>query len=223
MEPGDILRPADFAVGELVQARDKPAPHWYNAKVIGKTGGRVRIAFTGYPASHNKTFKESDEAIRVPISAAALKLERTAQPFGGRTVGLRADGTWDVERILSIKGEGARKMALVRWAGWGPSYDAWRPVKHIEASLVEAYEYEQETSKKGKPLKQSRAPFTAELTAGLSVAATDVWQENASGILDAIKMDAAAKIKNVKEPIAELRIATCRPVSIHGTPHALQL
>jgi hypothetical protein len=41
------------------------------------------------------------------------------------------DGTtyWEVESLLSRRGSDARRSYLVRWAGFGPEWDTWEPVR----------------------------------------------------------------------------------------------
>jgi hypothetical protein len=43
-----LLAPKKLSVNDLVQARDTDG-HWYNAKVIGKSGRGASVAVTGSP------------------------------------------------------------------------------------------------------------------------------------------------------------------------------
>jgi hypothetical protein len=55
------------------------------------------------------------------------------------------DGTvyWEIESLTNRRGTGARRQYLVRWAGFGPEYDTWEPVKMLMEDvpdLVETYD-----------------------------------------------------------------------------------
>ena len=76
--PGDLLSPADLAVGSLVQARD-PSDIWYNAEVLEKLivdgEDAVTIRYTGFGPASDETFVAADERIRKRIPFAALRRE----------------------------------------------------------------------------------------------------------------------------------------------------
>ena len=71
MAPGDLIAPGDLEVDDLVQARD-PGGHWYNAKVIKKTGRganvAVKVTYVGFSRSHDEKFTSSARAGRSSCS-----------------------------------------------------------------------------------------------------------------------------------------------------------
>ena len=79
-----LLQPKDVAVGDLVQARD--GTHWYNAKVIAKTGRGASIAavvrFIGFSESHNAKFTAAMQGMRKRLSRAYLQQERMEALWG---------------------------------------------------------------------------------------------------------------------------------------------
>ena len=119
-----LVEPKDLAVGALVQARDSTG-YWYNAKVIAKTGRGAShaalVRFIGFSKSHDAKFTAGAEALRERVNAAELRAEREAQYFQGRTEGRKADGTWEIERVLKV----VRGQCLIRWKYWGPEWDSW--------------------------------------------------------------------------------------------------
>jgi hypothetical protein len=101
--------------------------------------------------------------LRKRMSASYLKLERIKAQWGGRTKGLNADGTFEVERILARVGRRFR----VRWAGWGSEWDSVVAKSDIDSATVEEFE-EEERAAAEPPAKTPAVPFTELLTANES-------------------------------------------------------
>ena len=139
-----LVEPKDLAVGALVQARDSTG-YWYNAKVIAKTGRGAShaalVRFIGFSKSHDAKFTAGAEALRERVNAAELRAEREAQYFQGRTEGRKADGTWEIERVLKV----VRGQCLIRWKYWGPEWDSWE--KGIDREIIAEFKEEQEITK----------------------------------------------------------------------------
>ena len=158
-----LLQPKDVAVGDLVQARD--GTHWYNAKVIAKTGRGASIAavvrFIGFSESHNAKFTAAMQGMRKRLSRAYLQQERMEALWGEKPAGLNADGTFEVERILSREG---KKSFVVRWAGWGSEYDSVVAKADIDSAMVNKFEEEERVAAE-PPAKTPAVPFTELLTA----------------------------------------------------------
>lgn len=95
--PGTILRPQDVGVGDRLNARARDG-HWWPAKVIMKRGKGARtiitVNYTGFSARHNEEKRAADDALRVSLCRAALRLERDTEIYNGRIDKRNADGTW---------------------------------------------------------------------------------------------------------------------------------
>jgi len=123
-----LLQPKDVEVGD--------GEHWYNAKIVLKTGRGKRVGavvrYIGFPEKYNAKFTTGMEGLRKRMPRAHVNLERVKAQckaqWGGSTVGLNADGRFEVERILERVGRGFR----VRWAGWSSDYDSYVPRAQID-------------------------------------------------------------------------------------------
>ena len=69
----------------------------------------VTVNYNGFPATQDERFTALMGALREPLSKADLKLEQKqkqieleAARYGGSTVGLNPDGTWDIERVVNF-------------------------------------------------------------------------------------------------------------------------
>ena len=47
-------------------------------------------------------------------------------------VQVRAGRRYDVEKVLKYKGSGKKRLALVKWKGYGDKFNTWEPVKNIK-------------------------------------------------------------------------------------------
>ena len=104
-------------------------------------------------------------SLRQPLSAADLKLERKAKllelevaRYGGSTVGLNADGTWEIERVLKKSG----KRFLIRWKGWTEEHDSLVSRKALTRATLEEFE-EREEIVAARKERKTRPPFTQSL------------------------------------------------------------
>ena len=217
MTPVDLIPTADLEVGDRIQALEPPSIYWYDAKVISKSddGAEVTVTYRGFPASHNRSLRDGDEAVRESLDPASLKRERAAAPFGGRTVGLRADGTWTIERILSRSGPaaGASTRYTVRWHGWGPEWDS--VATKIPSYLVDEFEdYQAEPDECAPRPKRVRRPFSTDLTDGTEHAVRECFVgSNATELMAALKKKAIKKMAFQRDPANEKEIFAAEPVS----------
>ena len=142
--PGALIAPVELSKGDLIQALDTDG-FWYNAKVLEKresgTEHYLKVRFTGFPASHDREYREADQGLRVRLSAAALKAEYRLRIHHGRLDGLQPDGKWLVEKIIKKRRKRTGKEYLVRWAGWDNTWDTWEA--DLPAQVVEEFEDEQ--------------------------------------------------------------------------------
>ena len=44
------------------------------------------------------------------------------------------NGTFEIEKIIRTKGQGSRKLALVRWENYPPSFDSW--IKYSDVKTI---------------------------------------------------------------------------------------
>ena len=160
--PGALIAPVELSKGDLIQALDTDG-FWYNAKVLEKresgTEHYLKVRFTGFPASHDREYREADQGLRVRLSAAALKAEYRLRIHHGRLDGLQPDGKWLVEKIIKKRRKRTGKEYLVRWAGWDNTWDTWEA--DLPAQVVE--EFEDEQLALATTAAAPKQPFTMEL------------------------------------------------------------
>ena len=161
--PGALIAPVELSTGDLIQALDRDG-FWYNAKVLEKRGSgtqqSLKVRFIGFPASHDREYREADQGLRVRLSAAALKAEQRLRFHQGRVDGLQPDGKWLVEKIIKKRNrKGKGKEYLVRWEGWDDTWDTWE--HDLPAQAIEEFEDEQLTL--ATTAAAPKQPFTMEL------------------------------------------------------------
>mmetsp|Transcript_42083 Transcript_42083/g.104650 ORF Transcript_42083/g.104650 Transcript_42083/m.104650 type:complete len:434 (-) Transcript_42083:8-1309(-) len=138
------------AIGDRIFARDR-VNAWHFGDVIDERGEdenrEVRVTFDFY----NHRF---DEWIGVFSG-------RLAQPNDAPDI-LAAAGAWvedeyPADFIVARRKKGTRYIYKVRWQGCGPDVDTWEPARHIEPSLIDDFEKQQEAAAKAKQKTKRKA------------------------------------------------------------------
>ena len=131
-------------------------------------------------------------------------------------MGLNADGTWEIERVLKKSG----KRFLIRWKGWTEEHDSLVSRKELTRAIVEEFE-EREEIVAARKKRKTRPPFTSALTVHESSEIKE-WRILDTGELIAdVANEASAKVQKTKTALSEVRFFTSKPVSA-GTFTALQ-
>ncbi len=225
MEPGELLQLDDVTVGMKLQAKDAKN-NWYDAlvkKVDVERGAQV--SWTRYKRSPPQWCAAGEHGqLRVPISESELTQEHEMTGYGD-TTGRIGDQTYEVDAIIKKRHARGRIQYRVRWMGWGPEYDEWRPESDISDELVEAYEDEQiaaaRRAARAKKM-QKKQPWTVQATKAERSPIYEQRVVDAAHDFKFLAIDAAAAVHGKTQPRSEVRFSVLRPappfkmVGMHG-------